>query len=78
MENVATVVRGFSGFDEIFINATHFRKKFNSFEGDEGLLQLLAKMDIISLALHEFAHVMIRKVRRIIFSIWVNFSDIDV
>lgn len=64
VDNVTTNVRGFSGFEEVFINAHHFRNKFDSFVGETNLLQLLAKMDIISIAIHEISHVLIRKVRR--------------
>lgn len=63
MENITSYVRGFSGFDEIFVNAESFQKKFDSFEGDDDtFLRLLAKMDIISVVIHEFAHIIIRKV----------------
>lgn len=66
VENLITIVRGFAGFDEIFINADHFRRKFDSFDGTVEQLRLLAKMDIISVTLHELAHVMIRKVRMVV------------
>lgn len=67
VDKVTTVLRGFSGLNEIFINANHFRTKFDSFASDSdqdlGLLQLLAKMDIICVTIHELAHVMFRKVK---------------
>lgn len=62
VENMTSTLRGFSGRDEIFINTDHFREKIDGFKGDLQLLQILAKIDIISVVLHEFAHVKIRKV----------------
>lgn len=58
-------LRGFVGISEIFINATHFQKKIARFEGSLDALQLIAKMDIISVSIHEVAHLRFRKVRRI-------------
>lgn len=63
VQNVTSTLRGFSGYDNIFINAEHFQQKFDLFKGNVEQLQLLAKMDIISVTIHELAHVMIRKVR---------------
>lgn len=65
VDSITTMLRGFSGVNEIFINADHFQKKFDAFkvdlDSDVVLLDLLAKMDIISVTIHEISHVMIRK-----------------
>lgn len=61
--NVTTALRGFTGFNEIFINVDHFADKFDAFKGDIEILQLIAKIDIISVAIHEYSHVKIRKVK---------------
>ncbi|KAG4074404.1 hypothetical protein HA402_000383 [Bradysia odoriphaga] len=54
-------VRGFAGFGEFFINSYHFQEKFRHFGESIELLQVIAKMDIISLTVHELAHINIRK-----------------
>ncbi|XP_037025635.1 uncharacterized protein LOC119067014 isoform X2 [Bradysia coprophila] len=61
VESAAAMVRGFAGFHEIFINADHFRQKIDNFKGDTHLLQLVAKIDIISVVLHEYGHIKIRQ-----------------
>lgn len=62
VENVSNFIRGFSGFQEMFINADHFRGKIDVFKGDVELLQIIAKIDIISVSIHEHSHCKLREV----------------
>ena len=63
IESTDPCVRGFSGFEEFFINTFHFQQKIAHFQETVDLLQVVAKMDIIALSVHELAHVNIQKVR---------------
>lgn len=67
----ATPLHGFSGLDRIYINATYFNIKFqnnqtraekNEMTETDHKLDLIAKMELIGLSIHEFAHVLLRKV----------------
>lgn len=62
IESKDKFVRGFAGFGEIFVNTQHFHQKIRDFGGDIDMLQVVAKLDVISLAVHELAHIQIRKV----------------
>lgn len=62
VENGAKELRGFAGFDEIYIHAAHFQDKIDTFPGDVELLQLICKIDVISLSIHELSHIKMRKV----------------
>lgn len=52
-------IRGFSGINDVFINKDHFIKKYGTNEAD---LKAVGKMDIITISVHEFAHVRLRQV----------------
>lgn len=62
VENGVPELRGFAGFNEIYIHVSHFQDKIDKFSGDVEILQLICKIDLISLAIHELSHVKIRKV----------------
>ncbi|KAG4077066.1 hypothetical protein HA402_016053 [Bradysia odoriphaga] len=55
------LLRGFAGLEELFIHTDNFRQKINDFDGSLEQLQLVCKMDIISIAIHEYAHLKIRQ-----------------
>lgn len=56
-------LRGFVGINQIFIHADNFEEKIKEFKGSQGLLQQVARMDIISLVIHELAHTRLMRVR---------------
>lgn len=70
VENSTRILRGFVGFQEIFIHADHIHQKIDTFDGNVDVLQLICKMDIISLVVHELAHI---KIRKVLFEIDVQF-----
>lgn len=73
VERNTPYLRGFVGFNEIFIHADHIQGKIDQFKmNDEDLLQLLCKMEIISITIHELAHLKIRKVKRLMFECTFN------
>lgn len=61
-------LRGFSGINELFINESYFSAKISEWKSNTRLLNSITKMDLITIALHECAHVRIRQV-----IIWLNF-----
>ncbi|XP_037035951.1 uncharacterized protein LOC119074095 [Bradysia coprophila] len=61
VESGLKILRGFVGLEELFIHTDHFRQKINDFKGSLEQLQLVSKMDIISIAIHEYAHLKIRQ-----------------
>lgn len=73
VERNTPYLRGFVGFNEIFIHADHIQGKIDQFKmNDEDLLQFLCKMEIISITIHELAHLKIRKVKRLMFECVFN------
>lgn len=54
-------LRGFSGLGDIYINETHFHDNFLANEYDERAASI-SKIDIITIAMHEYAHVRLRQV----------------
>lgn len=59
-------LRGFSGIDEIFLNAYYFNKKMADLSAakiiNPDVLNQFIAMDIVTCAIHEYAHVRIRQV----------------
>lgn len=63
MSGNTTFLRGFVGFKEIFIHADALQEKIDVFKLENGeLLQFVIKMDVISITIHELAHLKIQKV----------------
>ncbi|CAF3790133.1 unnamed protein product [Rotaria sp. Silwood1] len=54
-------LRGFSGINELFINENHFSAKISEWKSNTRLLDSITQMDLITIALHEYAHVRIRQ-----------------
>lgn len=73
VENVSDKLRGFSGMEQIFINANHFDKKQQEYMDEiknEILFEQVVRMDMVSLILHEYGHVKLWKVKTIFFCIF--------
>lgn len=62
VENAAQELRGFVGFNVIYVHSSHFQTKIDSYKGDDDLLDSILKIDLICLAIHELSHIRIRKV----------------
>ncbi len=59
-------LRGFAGINELFINENYFSAKISEWKSDTRLLDSIIKMDLITIALHECAHVRIRQVKSLL------------
>lgn len=57
-------IRGFAGVNTVYVNANHFMQNLNDFRfiKDHEYLDLIMKVDIITLILHEYSHIKLRKV----------------
>ena len=55
-------LRGFSGMNELFINEKYFSNKISEWKLNPQQLDPTMKMDLITIGLHECAHVRIRQV----------------
>lgn len=62
-------LRGFIGLNELFINASHFLSKISQWRADAELLNLLVKIDLISLVLYQYTHLRLRQVQLFIFPV---------
>lgn len=62
-KGVDSNLRGFAGINTIYLNAYHFQlNEFKYKNLDKELFHIVSKVDIISLAIHEFSHVRLRMV----------------
>lgn len=52
-------IRGFSGLNNIYINETHFVRKYG---GNQSDLRTFGEIDIVTITIHEFAHTRLRQV----------------
>jgi hypothetical protein len=59
-------LRGFFGINELFINENYFLAKISEWKSNARLLDSITKMDLITIALHEYAHVRIRQVKSLL------------
>lgn len=59
-------LRGFSGINEPFINENYFLAKISEWKLNVRLLELIKKMDLITIGLHEYAHFRIRQVKSLL------------
>lgn len=57
-------IRGFAGVNTVYVNANHFLQNLNDFRSivDDEYLDLIMKVDVINLILHEYSHIKLRKV----------------
>lgn len=64
VSKLAWQIRGFAGNGKIYGNIDHFMDNWHQYNEvvETTYLKLLLKLDIISLVLHEYAHLRLRKV----------------
>lgn len=61
MDTTEAELRGFAGFDYVYINFTHFdTKRYTERKFDD--CEVLMGMDIATVVLHEYSHIRIRQV----------------
>ncbi|XP_037051054.1 uncharacterized protein LOC119084991 [Bradysia coprophila] len=64
VNNSCQNLRGFSGINEVYINAVHFLLSLHVYDAiiaDKHDLELRLQVDIINVAIHELAHLQLRK-----------------
>lgn len=63
--DVDTDLRGFAGINKVFLNASHFTKKKKDYleytDINPEVLDLLLLIDIISVVIHEYSNIKLRK-----------------